>query len=633
MTRRPAAAPLARIAALLALAVATGCIDAVAPDDADLSPLDATADLAPPDGGPPDAVDAAPDADAPDTAAGPCLDAPGDLDAPGFVARPLCADAPDRLRIDAPRGARVELTLEPTVDLTVTATWPDPPIEVDRLELLADERATLRWIAPDAPVTLTARSATPGVWRLTATAEPPPAEPRLIELRGRITATTRPVDLDGLGAPAPTTTAGARVDLVDLDGHLAAAARVDPDGAFRLTAHLPEPRATLRLVAQTRGADLAVRVGPDALLPWAEVVAEIDADPESADPLRIDAALDPDGPTAAALHIARVAAAGLDRIAPLLPDVVDPPPVVYRWRPGFSAPCGSCFRPGPAPVIDLGGRISDPDEWDDAVILHELGHHLAAVYSRDDSPGGPHDGDRTDPAVAWSEGFATFHAGWQLQDPVQLDYKITGVATLDLEAADDPRAYGTEGGTLDGPVSERLVAAVLWDLFDAPPADDDDAALGDETLTPVFAALSEPFAEPIDDRGAPGVDLADYLDALWCPAPPVGAPDILDDRAYPYTAPACAKAAPPLHIERASDAIIITPRLDGRLVLHDRASTTHPARVGEPITWRPQSKATFIGIELHHPAGRAVIPIRWRGADPAPRPYRRRAGAYEAAPE
>lgn len=618
----------APILALLALAPAAGCIDAPAPAELDRAPLDATApDTTRPDARERDALlDATLDADeSPADGGGACPGAPDDLDAPGFATRPLCPDHPDRVRIHAPPGARVEATIEAATDLTVTATWPAPSIEVDRFGLAAGERAALRWIAPDAPITLTARAPDPGTWRLTLTLEDPPAAPRPVEIRGRITATTRPVTLDGLGAPTPASTAGARVDLIDPDGRIAAAGRVDPDGTFALTAHLPDARATLRLVAQTQTADLAVRVGPDALLPWAEAVAELDG---ADTPIEVDAALDPDSPTTAALHVARVAAAGLARVAPHLTPVDDPPPVVYRWRPGFSAPCGSCFRPGPAPVIDLGGRISDPDQWDDAIILHELGHHLAAIYSRDDSPGGPHDGDRVDPAIAWSEGFATFHAGWQLAAPVQLDYTITGVATLDLEAADDPRAYGTEGATLDGPVSERLVAAVLWDLYDAPPADDDDAALGDATLTPVFDALAHR-----DDRGAPGVDLADYLDTLWCPAPPPGAPLILDTRDYPYTPPACAKATAPLHIERTADALIITPRLAGHLVLRDSAHPTHhSARAGDPITWRPQSSAPFVSVELHHPAGRAIVPVRWRGTDPTPTRYHRRAGAYEAAP-
>jgi hypothetical protein len=57
------------------------------------------------------------------------------------------------------------------------------------------------------------------------------------------------------------------------------------------------------------------------------------------------------------------------------------------------------------------GNVSsaDTDHFDDAVIIHETGHHLEDVCGKMDSPGGSHYGQfRIDPRLAWSEGWGNF---------------------------------------------------------------------------------------------------------------------------------------------------------------------------------------------------------------------------------
>lgn len=57
------------------------------------------------------------------------------------------------------------------------------------------------------------------------------------------------------------------------------------------------------------------------------------------------------------------------------------------------------------------GNVStaDTDHFDDAVILHEIGHHIENVCSRMDSPGGQHFAQyRIDPRLAWSEAWGNF---------------------------------------------------------------------------------------------------------------------------------------------------------------------------------------------------------------------------------
>jgi hypothetical protein len=60
-----------------------------------------------------------------------------------------------------------------------------------------------------------------------------------------------------------------------------------------------------------------------------------------------------------------------------------------------------------------GAHISADDGYDDAVILHELGHVIQNLYCDSDNPGGSHgfgDSDQ-DPLLSFGEGYATFFAG------------------------------------------------------------------------------------------------------------------------------------------------------------------------------------------------------------------------------
>ncbi|AZZ38046.1 hypothetical protein CIK05_14955 [Bdellovibrio sp. qaytius] len=71
----------------------------------------------------------------------------------------------------------------------------------------------------------------------------------------------------------------------------------------------------------------------------------------------------------------------------------------------------------------LSGGISDnvttadTDQWDDSVILHEMGHHIENMCGRMDSPGGSHNANaRIDPRLAWSEGWGDFMGGHMVRN-------------------------------------------------------------------------------------------------------------------------------------------------------------------------------------------------------------------------
>lgn len=97
------------------------------------------------------------------------------------------------------------------------------------------------------------------------------------------------------------------------------------------------------------------------------------------------------------------------------------------WKAGFnpaqyiypSADPGSLgtisyYIKGQNQMFINGGRVGnvssqDTDHFDDAVIIHELGHHIETVCGTMDSPGGTHNGQfRIDPRLAWSEGWGNF---------------------------------------------------------------------------------------------------------------------------------------------------------------------------------------------------------------------------------
>jgi hypothetical protein len=158
---------------------------------------------------------------------------------------------------------------------------------------------------------------------------------------------------------------------------------------------------------------------------------------------------------------------------------IAPPSVSIFWsvrntnRPGNPA-LGligtSAFNVATNTAYILGDRSTDSDEFDDAVIVHEYGHMLAAKFSRDDSPGGFHTrGDMLDPRIAWSEGWANFFSSVVRKDPIWRDSGPNGALSVRYDLEDN-----VPPGDHPGYWSEASVGTLLWDLFDdhSDPADD-----------------------------------------------------------------------------------------------------------------------------------------------------------------
>jgi hypothetical protein len=112
--------------------------------------------------------------------------------------------------------------------------------------------------------------------------------------------------------------------------------------------------------------------------------------------------------------------------------------------------------------MHLLGAVQDPDEYDDDVILHELGHYMAHNFSWDTSPGGSHnpfDNVPEPPALAWSEGFAHWWTTHTRNATTYVDNNAGGFLFFEVETPSQPNVTRGEG-------NELAVAAILWDITD-----------------------------------------------------------------------------------------------------------------------------------------------------------------------
>ena len=157
-----------------------------------------------------------------------------------------------------------------------------------------------------------------------------------------------------------------------------------------------------------------------------------------------------------------------------------------HWEPGYGDD-GSYYNPF-WNEITIADDPSDPDPWDDSVIIHEWGHMADDYYSCDDNPGGDHYigalAASTD--LAWGEGYPDY---WQsavraaagrpdAQRYLDINGSGTGGINVNLEA--------TQSAALVSVKYEMAIAGALWDLFDAAVDDQDTIALGQTAIQSVY---------------------------------------------------------------------------------------------------------------------------------------------------
>ena len=234
-------------------------------------------------------------------------------------------------------------------------------------------------------------------------------------------------------------------------------------------------------------------------------------------------------------------------------------PVTIRWDPGRLFESGYRMSSSVGSVIDFNGYdsllIFSPDEYDDAVLVHEYGHHIGRWNGFDvgdlsqDHFLNSRDSTKQD---AWVEGWATFFSGMSQNYPGQPGYGVLNDFGRSHSGSLRKLALFIEGDSLvyyktpdytqvdstyhftypqvsSGPFWEGSVAGTLWDLVDAnddkPPgvAFGDSVSDGMQTLWSVLTqfppALAYDKFKNIDSLGvyylrstvAPGATSGDYL--------------------------------------------------------------------------------------------------------------------------
>ncbi len=132
-------------------------------------------------------------------------------------------------------------------------------------------------------------------------------------------------------------------------------------------------------------------------------------------------------------------------------------PAQYIYPTATPASVGtlSFYARGENGLYINGGKLGnitseDTDHFDDAVIIHEIGHHIEYSCGGMDSPGGTHFGlYRTDARLAWSEGFGNFFGAHIIKNKIS---SINPDLTTQLASADGWVYYLDTIGYTDGTV-------------------------------------------------------------------------------------------------------------------------------------------------------------------------------------
>jgi len=102
------------------------------------------------------------------------------------------------------------------------------------------------------------------------------------------------------------------------------------------------------------------------------------------------------------------------------------------------------------------------------ILSHEMGHFTQALFSADQSPGGPHAyTDYEDPTLSWTEGSASGIASLVLQSPKQ--NRVVPVNGQLIVGVIDPSNYTVSGNPQNWPLGwyqENTVTRLMWQLYD-----------------------------------------------------------------------------------------------------------------------------------------------------------------------
>lgn len=204
------------------------------------------------------------------------------------------------------------------------------------------------------------------------------------------------------------------------------------------------------------------------------------------------------------------------------------PQLLVYWESGST---NGTYYDSSLNAIFLLGKASDTDEFDDDIVLHEMGHFVASNFSKDSSPGGAHAiTGHYDLRLAWSEGWATywsaavrnFAGAARYPSPQSLvDTFGSGNSIFEIETP-------SFSSTTTMATNEVAVAAALWDIADANNEGGfDTISLGDDEIWTVFET---------DLSGRTQITMEDFFISFIAryPAETITTQDILAARSIKY---------------------------------------------------------------------------------------------------
>lgn len=191
------------------------------------------------------------------------------------------------------------------------------------------------------------------------------------------------------------------------------------------------------------------------------------------------------------------------------------PPVTAQWKKGFAT--STSYYDGTRIVIQ--GVVTDTDEFDDPVLMHEFGHYLERAFSVSDSPGGDHDGSPTDPRLAFGEGYGTYIGCRISGSALYFDSSASGISITNLNNVGKTASLTSPRG-LKQLMSEYVVGEILWRLDRGTGGDTQgNGGSGPLGSAPIFDVLGGYFKDNPkynDKHGASGRELTKFIDGLFC---------------------------------------------------------------------------------------------------------------------
>jgi PKD repeat protein len=287
------------------------------------------------------------------------------------------------------------------------------------------------------------------------------------QVTGTVRYEDRTYDGSGFTGTAMRPVRQAEFDLLrSSDGTLLASGVTDNSGSFSIAGLPPSEVIRLRIYARRSGGQInaIVRTNQAANALYAATTAPLDTSVTTAFGT-VDILIS--GGAAPAFNIFDCAVKTFQYLATLQPTLPAIPPILsVYWEAGTTN--GTYFERTLNSVFLLGSS-SDPDEYDDDIILHEMGHWVAFNFSKDDTLGGSHTIiDQLDPRTSWSEGWAHYWSGavrlWvgaeYVAPNLQVDNFGVGHSVFDLEAPSFPTQ--TIMAT-----NEVAVGSILWHIPEA----------------------------------------------------------------------------------------------------------------------------------------------------------------------